>query len=202
MYLALGVLITRRPLILATGVALGIATRACAADEESALITRDTRCLRYYGPIESKSLLTLNSILCDMSEESDDPIHLHIQSPGGELIPALYTSDLIESLSPQVHTYVDGLCASAATLLTVAGNVRHMSKNSIFMIHQLSSVQAGTYNELTQALKNSDVLMDKLTNIYTKRSNLDLPELKQLLAIDKYLDSDTCLQYGLIDIID
>uniref|UniRef100_A0A6C0J063 Uncharacterized protein n=1 Tax=viral metagenome TaxID=1070528 RepID=A0A6C0J063_9ZZZZ len=35
-----------------------------------------------------------------------------------------------------------------------------------------------------------------------KKSNFDLQSLKQLLALDKYLDSETCLKYGLIDIID
>ncbi len=195
----IGMLIARRPLLMGAA-----RLRACASDEGEAFIatTPATRCLRYYGPIESKSLLTLNSLLCNMSNESDEPIHLHIQSGGGELIPALYTSDLIASLSPPVHTYVDGICASAATLLTVSGDVRHMSKNSIFMIHQLSTIQSGKYNDLIQSLKNSDVLMEKIMNIYMKKSNFDIKTLKQLLAIDKYLDAETCIQHGLIDVID
>jgi ATP-dependent protease ClpP protease subunit len=171
---------------------------------EQALIasTPSTRRLRYYGSIDSKSLLSLNSILCNMVEESNEPIHLHIQSEGGELIPALYTSDLITSLPVEVHTYVDGLCASAATLLAVAGNVRHMSKNSIFLIHQLSTVHSGKYDDLTQALKNSEVLMENLINIYLKHTNLKRSELDQLLSRDKYLNAQTCLKYGLIDVID
>lgn len=199
-----GIMITRRPLLLGAGLA-SFPFKACAEDENEAFIatTPETRCLRYYGPIETKSLLTLNSLLCNMANESDDePIHLHIQSGGGELIPALYTSDLIASLALPVHTYVDGICASAATLLTISGDVRHMSKNSIFMIHQLSTYQSGKYSDLIQSLKNSDVLMEKLIDIYMKKSNFDLQTLKQLLALDKYLDSDTCLKYGLIDIID
>lgn len=173
-------------------------------EDEQALIanTPSTRLLRYYGPIDSKSLLSLNSILCNMAEESNEAIHLHIQSGGGELIPALYTSDLITSLPLEVHTYVDGLCASAATLLAVAGNVRHMSKNSIYLIHQLSTVHAGKYDDLTQALKNSEILMENLINIYLKHTNLKRSELDQLLSRDKYLDAQTCLKYGLIDVID
>jgi len=204
-----GIMIARRPLLLGAGLGAGLVVsspcKACAADEDDAFIatTPSTRCLRYYGPIETKSLLSLNSLLCNMASESDDqPIHLHIQSGGGELIPALYTSDLIASLPPPVHTYVDGICASAATLLTVAGDVRHMSQNSIFMIHQLSTIQSGKYSDLIQSLKNSDVLMEKLIEIYMSHSNFDIETLKQLLALDKYLDSKTCLKHGLIDIID
>ncbi len=197
-----GIMITRRPLILGAGLA-ACPFKACADDEEAFIATTPTvRSLRYYGPIESKSLLSLNSILSDMARQSDEPIHLHVQSGGGELLPALYTSDLIASLPLQVHTYVDGFCASAATLLTMAGDVRHMSKNSIFMIHQLSTTQSGKYNDLIQSLKNSDILMEKLIDVYMKKSNFDLQTLKQLLTLDKYLDAETCLKYGLIDIID
>ena len=203
-YCLLGIITPRRPLLLGAGLA-ACPFKAYAEDENEAFIatTPQTRCLRYYGPIETKSLLTLNSLLSDMANDADEePIHLHIQSGGGELIPALYTSDLIASLPPPVHTYVDGICASAATLLTISGDVRHMSKNSIFMIHQLSTYQSGKYSDLIQSLKNSDVLMEKLIDIYMKKSNFELQTLKQLLALDKYLDSQTCLKYGLIDIID
>ena len=203
--------VTRRPFIFgATLASCASASKSCASTtleaegtEEAVIATTPaTRCLRYYGPIETKSLLSLNSILCNMSEESEEPIHLHIQSSGGELIPALYTADLIASLSPEIHTYVDGICASAATLLTISGDVRHMSKNSIFMIHQLSNIQSGKYDDLIQSLKNSDVLMEKLIDNYMQKSKFQLATLKQLLALDKYLDSKTCLEYGLIDIID
>jgi len=215
-----GVLIGRRPFLLGSGlISLGANDLQLSAssdssasngrlqqeeDDEQALIanTPSTRRVRYYGPIDSKSLLSLNSVLCNMAEESNEPIHLHIQSAGGELIPALYTSDLITSLPLEVHTYVDGLCASAATLLAVAGKVRHMTGNSIYLIHQLSTAHSGKYNDLTQALKNSEILMENLINIYLKHTNLKRPELDQLLSQDKYLNAHTCLKYGLIDVID
>ena len=46
---------------------------------------------------------------------------------------------------------------------------------------------------------NSSILF---TLLYMKKSNLDTETLKQLLALDKYLDAETCLKYGLIDNID
>ena len=170
----LGIMIARRPLLLAAGI-VACPFKACATDDNEAFIatTPSTRCLRYYGPIETRSLLSLNSLLCNMADDSDEAIHLHIQSGGGELIPALYTSDLIASLPTPIHTYVDGICASAATLLTISGDVRHMSENSIFMIHQLSTTQSGKYSDLIQSLKNSDVLMEKLIDIYLKKSKFD-----------------------------
>ncbi len=173
-------------------------------DDDGALLaqTPSARQIRYYGPIDSKSLLSLNSVLCNLASESNEPIHLHIQSGGGELIPALYTSDLIASLQPEVHTYVDGVCASAATLLSIAGNVRHMSKNSIYLIHQLSTTHSGKYSELQQSLQNSDLLMRNMMNIYLEHSKLNVNQLKQLLSRDAYINAQICLKYGLIDFID
>ena len=177
--------------------------KACAEDESASIAaTPSRRCLHYYGPIESKSLLSLNSLLTNMAYESDEPIHLHIQSGGGELVPALYTSDLILSLPVPIHTYVDGFCASAATLLSTSGDVRHMSKKSIFMIHQLSTGHAGKYMELVQSMSNSEMLMDKLVSFYMERSIIEKRELDELMKIDKYLDAAMCYKYGLIDIID
>ena len=200
--LYLGVLFSRRSFIASGGCASISVLKACAEDESAIIAaTPSKRCLNYYGPIESKSLLSLNSLLTNMADESDEPIHLHVQSGGGELVPALYTSDLIISLPVPIHTYVDGFCASAATLLSTSGDVRHMSKKSIFMIHQLSTGHSGKYIELIQSMSNSEMLMDKLVSFYMERSKLQRNTLDELLKTDKYLDASTCYKYGLIDII-
>ena len=66
-------------------------------DGEEALIAHaaSRRRIHYYGPIQAKSLLQVNTLLRTFSENSDEPIHLHVQSSGGDLLSALYTADLI-----------------------------------------------------------------------------------------------------------
>ena len=64
--------------------------------------------------------------------------------------------DLIKNLNNPVHTYVDGFAASAATLLSLSGEKRFMTKNSLMLIHQLSSGFMGKFTEIKDENDNLD----------------------------------------------
>ena len=127
------------------------------------------------------------------------PIHLHIQSEGGSLYHTLYIMDLIDSMNTPVYTYIDGFAASAATLLSVVGKKRYMTKNSLMLIHQLSGSESGKFNELQDQMSNMSILMKIIMNIYLTKTNIDEETLTVLLQKDLWLDSKTCLEYGLVD---
>ena len=91
-------------------------------------------------------LVTLDSnskIFATQYSTPPPPINLHIQSSGGSLMNTYYIVDLIQSLETPVNTFIDGFAASAATLISVAGDKRYMTKNSLMLIHQLSSQNGG-----------------------------------------------------------
>lgn len=200
--LAASVLLSRRLFLTSAALPPVVATLD-AEDGESTLVasTEARRQLRYYGAIEAASLLQLNSLIDNMAAESNEPIHLHIQSGGGELLPALYTADLIASSPAPVYTYVDGYAASAATLITVSAARRFMTPHSVFMVHQLSAAHSGKYDELKQSMQNDELLMEQLMQIYMQHSNIDAQTLRQLLATDKYLSATECLHHGFVDSI-
>ena len=131
--------------------------------------------------------------------EIPPPIHLHIQSEGGSLYHTLYIIDLIDNLDTDVYTYIDGFAASAATLISVVGKKRFMTKNSLMLIHQLSGTDSGKFNELQDQMSNMSILMSILTNVYLNYTKIDKETLSQLLKKDLWLDSETCLNYGLVD---
>lgn len=160
---------------------------------------QERRLVRYSGVIESNALASLNGVLESLACESSEPIHLHIQSQGGELIPALYTADLIQSLSAPVITYVDGIAASAATLLSVSGHHRLITPHSVMLIHQLSTSHAGNFAQLEQQTENDRVLMEQIKSIYMRSFTNPVQVLNKLLATDRYLTADVCLDLGLVD---
>lgn len=144
--------------------------------------------------------LDFNGRLFKISYNSDPPpINIHIQSSGGTLMNSFYIVDLIENLETPVNTYVDGYSASAATLINVVGKKRYMTKNSMMMIHQLSSYSEGKYEDLNDNSKNMNMLMKKIKNIYLKKTNIPEEKLDEILKHDLWLDSKTCKEYGLID---
>ena len=74
-----------------------------------------------------------------------------------------------------------------------------MTKNSQMLIHQLSAGTKGKYSEIKDENENLDNLMNFIINQYITNTKLDKNILDNLLKRDIWLDSSTCLQYGLID---
>ena len=94
--------------------------------------------------------------------EQAPPINLHIQSTGGSLLDSLYISDFINNLKTPINTYVDGYVASAASLISVMGDKRYMTKNSMILILLLASGGEGKYQELDDNMKNLQQMMKQL----------------------------------------
>lgn len=165
--------------------------------------------LLFYSNVDQETSLALeqkllalnahNLHLVEKYQLEKTPIHLHIQSFGGSLFHSLYLVDLIQNLETPVYTYVDGFAASAATLLSISGKKRYISKNSLMLIHQLSSNSAGKYSELKDESENLDVLMDFIMNHYLTNTKISKSELLSLLKRDIWLNSSSCLKYGLVD---
>jgi len=163
----------------------------------------------FYTPVSQVSCFELTKLLLDIDSNSNlfrnefnqdpPPINLHIQSEGGSVLHALYVVDVIKGLSTPVNTYIDGFAASAATLISLAGKKRYMTKNSLMLIHQLSSSSSGKYNEIEDEMENLDNIMNIVINLYLNNTNIDEFKLKELLKKDIWLDSKTCLNYGLVD---
>lgn len=144
--------------------------------------------------------IRLNQAKLSMDNETFEPIiHLRINSYGGDVLAGLSTVDTIRSLKSHVYTYVEGAAASAATLITVTGKKRFIGKNSMMLIHQLSSVCSGTFERLNDEQQNNRRIMDLIKSIYKQYTKIPMKELETILKRDLWLDSDTCLKYGIVD---
>lgn len=163
----------------------------------------------FYSEVNEKTSLMLENNLLSMNHRNliykekynidNGPIHLHIQSYGGSLFHTIYLIDLIQNLESDVYTYVDGFAASAATLISVAGKKRFMTKNSLMLIHQLSGGVSGKYSEMKDDSENNDLLMSIIYNLYMERTKMNRQQLETILGRDIWLNSTRCLQYGLVD---
>ena len=162
-----------------------------------------------YGQVTDESCMQLTMVLHDLDKKAQQQrviypdlkpkIELHIQSGGGALMPAFYVCDVIKNIDTPVHTYVDGYVASAASLISVVGHKRYMSKNSMILIHQLSSGGEGKYQELDDNMKNLRQMMNKVKSIYISKTRLEYLQLEDILKHDLWLDAEICKKYGLVD---
>jgi ATP-dependent protease ClpP protease subunit len=163
----------------------------------------------FYSPITQRSCFELKNKINELDMKSTimhvqykidpPPIHLHIQSNGGSLFHTLYIVDLIKNLNTPVYTYVDGFAASAATLISVVGKKRFITKNSLMLVHQLSGSDSGKFDELEDQMTNMKVLMYAIKMIYLNNTNINPLQLNNLLKKDLWLNAEICLLYGLVD---
>jgi ATP-dependent Clp endopeptidase proteolytic subunit ClpP len=129
-------------------------------------------------------------------------IRIFIRSDGGDLHAGLSAMDCIKSLrkSVRVRTIADGVCASAATFILMGGSKRYMTKNSYILIHQLNMDGTwGKFEDFKDQMENLDQFMNRFRVIYTKETTIPTEELERLLKRDVYMDSDRCLEWGVID---
>ena len=131
------------------------------------------------------------------------PIHLHVTSRGGSLIAGLQAYDYLSTVDG-LHTHVDGIVASAATLLTVAGDRRYMTRHSMLLVHQPSLYLEDDMKatDLRDQTINMQKLVSNLLDIYNATTQLDIDSLTQMIQNEQILTSQEALQYGFVDEIE
>ena len=173
-------------------------------------VEADENRVYFYSNVGEKEVFELVKLLRSMDVEMQAlslrlgidaiPIQLHIHSGGGDLFSGLAAIDTISTLKTPIHTYVQGSVASAATLMSVCGSKRYMYKNSLMLIHQIStSMLYGKYHEFLDEVENQNMLMDKVKEIYMDKTKLKEEELDEMLQHDLWLNAEKCLELGLID---
>jgi len=165
-------------------------------------------CIMFYGEVNNDNAKLLNKTLRTMDKDLQVvrvkygvqvPIKLYINSYGGSIFAGFSTVDTIKSLDTPVHTYIDGSAASAATLISVVAEKRFIHQNSFMLIHQLSSVMWGKYEEFKDEMENLDMLMSRIKDIYKEHCSIPKKELDEILKHDLWLDSAKCVKWGLVD---
>jgi ATP-dependent Clp protease protease subunit len=152
--------------------------------------------------------ITFNSIskmikFIDNEKKTCKKIDLHITSNGGDCCAGLLGYDILKLSKIPIHTHCEGLVASSGSILFLGGKQRFMTKNSFMLIHQLSVEHfSGKHYEIHDFVLNTNLIMEKMKNIYLTETQIELKNLESLLKRDLYLDSQECLQYKFIDKIE
>lgn len=127
------------------------------------------------------------------------PIWLHVYSEGGELPVALGLADQIAALPIRVHSVIEGMAASAGSILAMACHRRYITPRSTIMIHQLACAVAGTHEEHRDAMVYNEILMRQLGDFYVEHSTLTRDKIEAMLRRDTWLTASQALEYGMVD---
>jgi ATP-dependent Clp endopeptidase proteolytic subunit ClpP len=124
------------------------------------------------------------------------PIWLHIQSGGGDLFAGFATADQLMSIKSPIYSVVEGVCASAATLLSLACTKRYILPNAFMLVHQLSSAMWGTHEQFEDEHKLQNALMDKLATFYSERTGIDEQKVREMMTRDFWMSAEESIRLG------
>ena len=167
--------------------------------------------LKIYGPIvsehswfENGDPVTANDFAKDLENLGGKDVTVRINSPGGDIFAAHAIHNQLRAYSGNVTVVIDGLCASAATVVAMAGNRILMPTNALFMIHN-PAMGLGDYysvDELSKVINALTGAKDSISAAYKKRCKLSEAELSRLMDEETWMGAQECLAKGFIDEID
>jgi len=137
--------------------------------------------------------------IMQVQEIKANKINLHINSPGGNVFDGLAIYNFLKTLKASKTVYIDGLAASIASVVAMAGDKIIMPANAFLMIHEPYGLVVGTSDDMK---KNSEIL-DKISNslaeIYSKRSGLSIERVKQMMKDETWLTAKEAKELGFIN---
>ena len=127
---------------------------------------------------------------------------VHLNSPGGDVFAgvAIYNA-LKDYTKGKVVVKVDGLAASIASVVAMAGDEIIMSPGSMMMIHNPWSIGVGSSDELRKAADTLDQIKDSILPIYTDRSGLSEDEVKDLMDAETWMTAEKAVELGFADTV-
>ena len=136
------------------------------------------------------------------SEKMQGDLQIEIASPGGFVYDGIELFNLIRAYSKEkgkVEIIINGLCASIASYIAIAGDKLLAYDNAIYMIHNVYSVACGDYRELNKQAKELEALTNLLAKTYANKTNLDINEIKRLMNEESFFYGEEILKNGYAD---
>ena len=127
------------------------------------------------------------------------PIHLHINSGGGDVFSGVQAVETIRRNKVPVWTYVEGIAASASSLIAVAGHRRFIGEMSQILIHQIRGWASGTLEEQKDNILGSQLLEEQAVQFYLAFTKMEEGLLRKVLLRDLFIPSHYAVKYGFVD---
>jgi ATP-dependent protease ClpP protease subunit len=126
-------------------------------------------------------------------------LDIHINSPGGSVFEAQGIYSRLADHRSTKHVYVDGLAASAASIVAMVGHKIFIRANANMMIHMPSGLAMGNADDMRHMATALDSITESMINVYAKRTGLERDELRDLLAAETWFSPQDAVEKGFAD---
>jgi len=149
-----------------------------------------------YDSIGGEGIMALD-VIKELSDAEGD-INVHINSGGGSVSQGIAIYNALKEYNGDVHVKVDGLAASIASVIAMAGNTVTMAEGSLLMVHLPWTMIAGNANDLRKEADVLDQHKETLIDIYASNSPLSREEIEGMLTEETWLTADEAYELGMI----
>jgi len=143
--------------------------------------------------------LTAKDFQEDLSKIKSSQIDLHINSPGGDVFDGNTIYNLLKQHPANVTTYIDGLAASIASVIALAGDKVLMAENALFMVHQPWAFTVGNEEDHEKQIEILRQVGGSLAKTYMSKTNKTEDEIKEMMKSETWLSSDQAIEAGFAD---
>lgn len=126
-------------------------------------------------------------------------ITVWINSPGGDCVAAAQIYNMLANYKGNVTVKIDGIAASAASVIAMAGNSVLMSPVSMMMIHNPATMAFGDHTEMEKAIEMLEGVKDSIINAYTLKTGMSRAKLSRLMDAETWMDATKAVELGFAD---
>ena len=169
---------------------------------------------RNQEPEVTERILELNGTIAEESWFDDDvtpqlfkdelnagsgDITVWINSPGGDCVAAAQIYNMLSNYKGKVTVKIDGIAASAASVIAMAGDTVLVSPVSMLMIHNPATIAWGDHAEMQKAIDMLSEVKESIINAYVLKTGLSRPKLSHLMDAETWMDANKAVELGFAD---
>ncbi len=127
------------------------------------------------------------------------PVNVWINSPGGDVFAAAQIYNMLMDYPYDVTVVIDGLAASAASVIAMAGTKVRMSPVAMMMIHKPATIAIGDSEEMKKAVKMLDEVKESIMNAYEIKTGLARDKISRLMDAESWFNAKKAVELGFAD---
>ena len=160
------------------------------------------RVLHLYGTIAEESWAE-DDVTPEMFREelmSDSgPITIWLSSPGGDCIAASQIYAMLMDYPFDVTIKIDGIAASAASVIAMAGTTVLMAPTALMMCHNPATIAMGDHNDMAKAIDLLETVKESIINAYEIKTGLDRKTISAMMEEETWMDAHKAVELGFAD---
>ena len=127
------------------------------------------------------------------------PVTVWLNSPGGDCIAASQIYTMLMDYKDDVTVKIDGIAASAASVIAMAGTRVLMAPTALMMIHNPMTGAYGNHTDMEKAIEMLDEVKESIMNAYEIKTSLSRAKLSHLMDSETWMNANKAIELGFAD---